>query len=72
MNAHFLKGYMSQKGDDMESLARALNINVSTLYMKMAGKKEGQRSQQFTQDEIKFITDRYSLTPDDVMKIFFN
>lgn len=68
MNTLLLKNEMKQYGDTDETLSKALNINPHTLYLKM--RETGER--QFTQEEIKIIVERYKLTPDNVVKIFFN
>ena len=69
MNELLLKVFMREHGDTQETLAQALNIHSHTLYMKM---RESNRKQQFTQEEINFITKRYNLTPENVVKIFFD
>ena len=69
MNELLLKVFMREHGDTQETLAQALNIHPHTLYMKM---RESNRKQQFTQEEINFITKRYNLTPENVVKIFFD
>lgn len=56
---------MAENGDTMEKLAEALSIHYNTLSIKLSGKRE------FTQSEIKVITNRYCLCPDEVIKIFF-
>lgn len=68
MNTLLLKHEMKVYGDNDESLAKALNIHPHTLYMKM---REENRTQQFTQGEIRIISKRYKLTPEAVIKIFF-
>lgn len=72
MDTKLLKATMILNDDTVEALAKALNLNVTTLYMKMSGKESGSRGLQFTQEEIKLITKRYCLSPDEVVKIFFN
>lgn len=72
MNELLLKAIMSEHKDTHEQLAGALGIHPHTLYMKMRELPEGQKRQQFTQGEIRIIVDRYRLTPQDVMRIFFN
>lgn len=71
MNELLLKVHMKDYGDTNESLAKALNIHPHTLYMKMRDGVEDKRRQQFNQGEIRFIVERYKLTADDVIKIFF-
>ena len=66
MDANLLRYHIKKFGDTHWRLATEMGIGESTLYRKLSGKDA-----EFTQSEIKFITERYSLTPDDVMKIFF-
>ena len=72
MNDLLLKSHMREYGDTSETLAKALGIHPHTLYMKMREVGEKERRQQFTQGEIRVIVERYKLTPEDVVKIFFN
>lgn len=65
MNKKELHAFMVRFGDTGETLAEALGINRTTLSMKM----NGQRS--FTQTEIAIIIRRYSLTHEEVIRIFF-
>lgn len=67
MNIRLLKGHMAIFGDDMDSLAKAMGFHNKSLYYKLSP----QNPRGFTQSEIKFIVDRYKLSPDDVVKIFF-
>lgn len=68
MNTLLLKHEMKRFGDNDERLAKVLGIHPHTLYMKM---REENRTQQFTQAEIKTISERYELSPETVIKIFF-
>lgn len=68
MDALLFKWHVKQNGDSLDSLAKAMGLHPHTLYMKS---RSGDSKQQFTQREIAFITKRYNLTPDDVVKIFF-
>ena len=68
MNAHFLRGYMERNSDTMETLALALKIHPHTLYMKMSGG----RNQQFTQNELRLIAERYNPSAQEVFDIFFS
>lgn len=52
-------------GERVEDLAQALGIHPQTLRAKMRGYRT-----QFTQSEIQAIAERYSLTADEVNKIF--
>lgn len=65
MNCNLLKYYMRENNDTMEALAEALGIHYNTLSLKLNGKRE------FTQAEIKIISVRYTLTPVEVVKVFF-
>lgn len=71
MNELLLKVHMKEHGDTSADLAKALDIHPHTLYMKMREDAPSDRRQQFTQGEIRFIVERYSLTPEDTVKIFF-
>lgn len=72
MNELLLRVYMKRFGDNRATLAKALGINEHTLYMKMREHRGENRNQQFTQAEIRAIVERYSLTPDQIMEIFFS
>lgn len=52
--------------DSIDDLADYLKISRQTLMMKIENKS------QFKNDEIKKITKRYKLTPDEVYKIFLS
>lgn len=67
MNKHELKAQMARHGDTSRELAKAIGISSSSLSCKMNGK----RDQKFSQPEMQKIIDRYELTADDVMIIFF-
>lgn len=68
MNDLMLMMKMREHGDNREDLAGFLGIHPHTLYMKMSDKQ----GQQFTQSEIRRITERYRLNSDEIVKIFFN
>ena len=65
MDARLLKYFIKRSGDTHLQLVDALGINESTLYRKF------RHQPGFTQKEIKIIIERYKLTPEDVMNIFF-
>lgn len=65
MNKKELRAVMARYGDTGESLAKALGICASSLSEKMNERRS------FTQVEIGIIITRYSLTPEDVIRIFF-
>lgn len=67
MNPNELKAQMARYGDSNLKLAKALGISEATFSCKLNGK----RNSCFTQTEIQTIIDRYKLTPDGVMVIFF-
>ena len=67
MNPNELRAQMARYGDNNIKLAKALGMSESTLSCKMNGK----RNMCFTQAEIQIMIDRYNLTADDVILIFF-
>lgn len=68
MNRLLLKWHMAANKDDAQTLAKVLNIHVNTLYNKM----NENCVDKFTQDEIYIIYNRYGLTSDELVKIFFS
>lgn len=48
MNLKKLKGLMAENGDRQEDVAKLLNINVTTLAFKLAGKREFKFSEVIT------------------------
>ena len=66
MDANLLRYHIKKNGDTLWKLATEIGIGESTLYRKLRG-----GDAEFTQGEIKSIVERYKLTSDDVMKIFF-
>jgi hypothetical protein len=67
MNKQELKGFMARAGDTQESLASAMCISLSRLNAKI----NEYAGAEFTQSEIAFIAQRYSMTPEDVSVVFF-
>lgn len=65
MNCNLLKYYMRENHDNMETLAEDMKLHYNTVSLKLNGKRE------FTQQEIAFISKRYNLTAEEVVKIFF-
>lgn len=65
MNLNLLKYHMLENNDTIESLAEDMKLHYNTVSLKLKGKRE------FTQQEIALISKRYSLTADEVIKIFF-
>jgi len=66
MNSDLLKGKIREFGDTQGRLAVVLGISNSNLSDKINGKSS------FRQNEIFLIKERYSLTANDVDRIFFN
>lgn len=66
MNVTELKVEMLRNGDTVDDLAKALNITRVTLYNKMNRNKS-----DFTLGEMIFIMERYRLSADRMMQIFF-
>ena len=65
MNANMLKAQMALHGDNGSDLAEALGIAQSGLSNRLNGK------QPFTLAEVQIIIERYNLTPEEVVAIFF-
>lgn len=66
MNNNLLRYYIREHNDSLESLSNYLQIHYNTLSLKLCCKRE------FTQKEISLIYKRYNLTPDELVKIFFD
>jgi hypothetical protein len=66
MNITELKVEMLRNGDTVDDLAKALNITRVTLYNKMNRNKT-----DFTLGEMYIIMDRYHLSAERMMQIFF-
>lgn len=60
-----LRSQMALHGDTNQSLADALGISYGAFSQKINEK------QSFTQQEIKTIIDRYTLSAEDTQRIFF-
>lgn len=65
MDLKLLRYVIDKNNDTMEKLSEVLNIHYNTLSLKLNGKRV------FTQTEIKLIKERYNLTNDEVVAIFF-
>lgn len=65
MNSTELEVEMLRNGDSGADLAEAIGITHPTFSNKKNGKAE------FTQNEIKSISDRYKLSPERIKEIFF-
>ena len=68
MNKRLLRAVMAEAGDTQADLAAAMGISLSRFNAKL-NEREGAA---FTQTEMAFIIDRYRLTSDRAMQIFFS
>lgn len=68
MNKRKLESVMKLHGDTGASLAKFLNMARSTFSIKI----NGTNGAEFTQGEIAMIREKYSLSPKDLVDIFFN
>lgn len=66
MNKNEFESKMKKFGDRQQDLANAMNLSLASTNAKINGKSK------WTQSEISFIKDRYNLTPEEVIEIFFN
>ena len=66
MNGKELKAFMIRHDDTQEKLAEALGISASGLCERIKGNIEFRRS------EINIIRQRYKLSVDDFIRIFFD
>lgn len=66
MNSNNLKAAMKLHDDTQEQLAEFLGLQVSGINARINGKIEFRRS------EINLIRERYGLSPEETMKIFFD
>ena len=66
MKTNEFKATMKRHDDTQEKLAEALNLGLSGLNQRINGKID------FRAGEIKIIIERYSLTPVEIMDIFFD
>ncbi len=64
MNTRLLKSKMVLFGDTNNSMGEALNITPQAYSLKLNGENE------FKQEEMKVIQERYNLTPEEVVDIF--
>ena len=65
MNSNLLQGKIRENGDTQDALAVAIGISPSNLSDKINGKSS------FRQNEILAIKERYSLSAEDIDRIFF-
>lgn len=68
MNSQLLKSTMVLHGDTQSSLAAAMGVSLSRLNAKINETK----GSEFRQNEIAFIAQRYGLTAEQVIDIFFS
>lgn len=67
MNSRLLKSFIVRYDKTQENLAEAMGISLSRLNAKI----NGTGGADFTQSEIAFIRERYSLSNRDVCDVFF-
>ena len=67
MNKPLLKSVMAKFGDTQDSLADAMGISLSRFNAKV----NERNGAAFTQTEMSFIIQRYHLSNDEAMEIFF-
>lgn len=65
MNKNELRAEMARHGDTNETLAKYLGLSAPSFSKKLNAERD------FRQSEIMKIRDRYSLTAEDVVRIFF-
>lgn len=67
MDKKKLKSLMVLNNDTGRTLSRYLGISEQTFSMKLNEK----RGRSFTKGEVEAISNKYSLTPDEMVSIFF-
>lgn len=67
MNKPLLTSFMVKNGDTQESLAKAMGLSLSRFNAKV-NERDGA---SFVQTEMQFIIDRYKLSNDEAVAIFF-
>ncbi len=67
LNKNLLKSKMALFGDNGNSIAAALGITPQSF----SGKINEKNGAEFTQKEIELMKQRYNLTNDEVIEIFF-
>lgn len=68
MNKPLLKAVMAEYGDTQETLSGAMGISLSRFNAKI----NERAGAAFTQTEMTFIIQRYCLSTDRAMRIFFS
>jgi DNA-binding XRE family transcriptional regulator len=66
MKKNLLKSYIVRYDGNQENLAKAMGISLSTLNAKI-----NENRQSFSVKEMKFLKDRYNLSNDEFITIFF-
>ena len=67
MDIKLFNSKMALYGDNGKTLSKAMGISE----VAFSAKKNEKHGAEFTQGEILFIKDRYNLTADEVVMIFF-
>lgn len=67
MNKPLLASIMIKNGDTQSTLANAMGLSLSRLNAKI-NEREGA---SFTQPEMEFIIERYKLTNEEAIQVFF-
>jgi hypothetical protein len=67
MNKNLLASVMVKNKDTQSTLATAMGLSLSRLNAKINERDDA----AFTQSEMAFIIDRYGLSSDEAMSIFF-
>lgn len=65
INTKMLKAKMILNNDDAKNVSNAMNISTATFSAKLNNKQE------FKTGEIEVLINRYNLTSEEVMEIFF-
>lgn len=72
MNSRLFKSYMVKQADTLESLSNYLGMAISTLSLKINEKENSRGNKaEFTQSEILRVKDRWKLSNEEFMEIFF-
>lgn len=66
MNSNKLRAAMALHGDTGQRLSQAIGISHNTFSKKLNGQVS------FVQNEIQAISERYSLSPDEIVDIFLD
>lgn len=66
MQKNLLKSHIMRNGETQSDLAKAMGINLSTLSAKI-----NENRASFNVKEMKFLKDRYHMSNDEFISIFF-